>query len=325
MARISHRPRLSFSTFTKYVYDDRGGEDVDVYVIDTGINIDHDEFEGRASWGTTIPQNDRDEDGNGHGTHCAGTIASRKYGVAKKANVYAVKVLGSNGSGTMSDVVKGVTYAAQTAQKVASSKSNHKGSVANMSLGGGKSVALNKAVNKAVDGGLHFAVAAGRDGIYSIFSLTDQCIGNDNKDACHYSPAGAENAVTVGASTLADERAYFSNFGPCVDVFGPGKFIIIISISWSLISSLQGSTFYLRTREAIRPQPFCRVLPWHPLTQPACWPIYSPFTLLLTSTRHLMRSPISSVFTISNHLTHMLRYMLRFQAGYPIICHLLDW
>jgi cerevisin len=152
------------------VYDPVGGEGVDVYVVDTGINVGHVEFEGRASWGTTIPQNDIDEDGNGHGTHCAGTIASRKYGVAKAANVIAVKVLGSNGSGTMSDVVAGVLWAAEQAQKkakaadaefAATGKTKHKGSVANMSLGGGKSPALDNAVNKAVTLGLHFAVAAG--------------------------------------------------------------------------------------------------------------------------------------------------------------------
>jgi cerevisin len=111
-----------------------------------------------------------DEDGNGHGTHCAGTIASRKYGVAKAANVIAVKVLGSNGSGTMSDVVGGVDWAATQAKTkaaaaraefAATGKTNHKGSVANMSLGGGKSDALDRAVNKAVQSGLHFAVAAG--------------------------------------------------------------------------------------------------------------------------------------------------------------------
>jgi cerevisin len=141
-----------------------------VYVIDTGINVDHSEFEGRASWGKTIPQNDIDQDGNGHGTHCAGTIASRKYGVAKKANVVAVKVLGSNGSGSMSDVVGGVSWATQDAKAKAEAadaeyrttgQTKHKGSVANMSLGGGKSRALDDAVNAAVDAGLHFAVAAG--------------------------------------------------------------------------------------------------------------------------------------------------------------------
>ena len=170
LARISHRPKLTFSTFTKYVYDPQGGEGVDVYVIDTGINVEHVEFEGRAFWGKTVPDNDVDDDGNGHGTHCAGTIASRKYGVAKSANVIAVKVLGSNGSGSMSDVVGGVVWAANTAKAKAAaaaaevaqtSSTKHKGSVANMSLGGGKSPALDSAVDKAVKSGLHFAVAAG--------------------------------------------------------------------------------------------------------------------------------------------------------------------
>jgi len=205
LARISHRPKLSFGTFTKYEYEPTGGEGVDVYIIDTGIYIAHEEFEGRASWGKTIPVGDVDEDRNGHGTHCAGTIASRKYGVAKSAHVIAVKVLGSDGSGSMSDVIAGVLWASSAAAKKAK-QAKHKGSVANMSLGGGKSPALDRAVNGAVDSGLHFAVAA----------------GNDNRDACNSSPAGAKNAVTVGASTLSDERAYFSNFGKCVDVFGPG-------------------------------------------------------------------------------------------------------
>lgn len=108
LARISHRNRLTLSTFQKYIYYSGGGEGVTAYVIDTGINIEHVEFEGRASWGKTIPKNDVDKDGNGHGTHCAGTIGSRKYGVAKNAQLVAVKVLGSNGSGTMSDVIAGV-------------------------------------------------------------------------------------------------------------------------------------------------------------------------------------------------------------------------
>lgn len=97
LARISHRKKLSFSTFMKYEYDKNGGEGVNVYVVDTGVYINHTEFEGRAFWGKTIPKNDLDIDGNGHGTHCAGTIASRKYGVAKAATITAVKVLGTNG------------------------------------------------------------------------------------------------------------------------------------------------------------------------------------------------------------------------------------
>ena len=215
LARISHRDSLSFGTFNKYIFAEDGGEGVDVYVIDTGANTDHVDFEGRAHWGKTIPENDEDLDGNGHGTHCSGTIAGKKYGVAKKANVYAVKVLRSNGSGTMSDVVMGVEWAAKAhSKKVEAAKNGKgkgfKGSVANMSLGGGKSRTLDLAVNAAVDAGIHFAVAA----------------GNDNADACSYSPASAENAVTVGASTLADERAYFSNFGKCTDVFAPGLNIL---------------------------------------------------------------------------------------------------
>ncbi|KAG9093205.1 serine protease [Ceratobasidium sp. 370] len=219
LARISHPNKLGFSTFNKYVYEPSGGEGVDVYVIDTGINVDHQEFDGRAYWGHTVPQNDVDADGNGHGTHCAGTIASNKYGVAKSAHVYAVKVLGSNGSGSMSDVVAGVAWASSAAQNRAieaikqyraTGKTSHRGSVANMSLGGGKSPSLDRAVNAAVKNGMHFAVAA----------------GNDNKDACNYSPAAAELAVTVGASTMSDDRAYFSNHGPCVDVFAPGLNIL---------------------------------------------------------------------------------------------------
>ena len=212
LARISHRSRLSFGTFNKYLYSADGGEGVDVYVIDTGTNVEHVDFEGRAYWGKTIPANDEDLDGNGHGTHCSGTIGGKKYGVAKKANIYAVKVLKSNGSGTMSDVVKGVEWAAVSHSKKTSDakagkgKKGFKGSAANMSLGGGKSVTLDLAVNAAVDVGIHFAVAA----------------GNDNADSCKYSPAAAEKAVTVGASTLADERAYFSNFGKCNDIFAPG-------------------------------------------------------------------------------------------------------
>jgi len=219
LARISHRPKLTFGTFTKYEYDPDAGEGVDVYVIDTGINVDHDEFEGRAFWGKTVPTDDIDIDGNGHGTHCAGTIASRKYGVAKKAHVVAVKVLGTNGSGTMSDVLEGVVWAtnaakhkaaAAAAEYAATGRTKHKGSVANMSLGGGKSPSLDQAVDKASVAGLHFAVAA----------------GNDNRDACSYSPAGSLESVTVGASTLGDERAYFSNYGTCVDVFAPGMNIL---------------------------------------------------------------------------------------------------
>ncbi|KAG5650527.1 hypothetical protein H0H81_011932 [Sphagnurus paluster] len=236
LARISHRKKLSLSTVSRYEHDSNGGKGVDVYVIDTGINVDHVEFEGRASWGTTVLENNVDEDGNGHGTHCAGTIASRKYGVAKAANVIAVKVLTSIGSGVMSDVVAGIVWVttqarakaeAADAEFRATGTTNHIGSVVNMSLGGDRSRALEDAVDSAVDSGLHFAVAA----------------GNDNVDACLFSPAAAEKAITVGASTLGDERAYFSNHGRCVDVFGPGQNILSTYIGGqNAVATLSGTS-----------------------------------------------------------------------------------
>ncbi|KAF7865271.1 hypothetical protein EAF04_006248 [Stromatinia cepivora] len=223
LARISHRDSLGFSTFNKYLYAADAGEGVDAYVIDTGTNTEHVDFEGRAHWGKTIPAGDADEDGNGHGTHCSGTVAGKKYGVAKKANVYAVKVLRSNGSGTMADVVKGVEWAANShTEKVKEGKKGFKGSVANMSLGGGKSPALDRAVNGAVAAGIHFAVAA----------------GNDNADSCNYSPAAAENAITVGATGVDDSRAYFSNYGTCNDIFAPGL---------SILSTWIGSKYAVNT------------------------------------------------------------------------------
>ncbi|CAN8100425.1 unnamed protein product [Discula destructiva] len=211
LARVSHRDTLSFGTFNKYLYADEGGEGVDAYVIDTGTSTKHVDFEGRAHWGKTIPNGDSDQDGNGHGTHCSGTIAGKKYGVAKKAHVYAVKVLRSNGSGTMADVIAGVDWAAERHQSEvekakAGKRKGFKGSVANMSLGGGKTKMLDNAVDAAVESGIHFAVAA----------------GNDNADACNYSPAASELAVTVGASAIDDSRAYFSNYGKCTDIFAPG-------------------------------------------------------------------------------------------------------
>ncbi|PHH71777.1 hypothetical protein CDD82_6337 [Ophiocordyceps australis] len=211
LARVSHRETLNFGNFNSYLYSANGGEGVDAYVIDTGTNIEHVDFGGRAKWGQTIPEGDEDEDGNGHGTHCSGTIAGTKYGVAKKANIYAVKVLRSNGSGTMSDVVKGVEWAVlshneQVKAAKDGKRKGFKGSVANMSLGGGKTTVLEAAVNAAVKAGVHFAVAA----------------GNDNRDACDYSPAGASEPLTVGATALDDSRAYFSNYGRCTDIFAPG-------------------------------------------------------------------------------------------------------
>jgi cerevisin len=133
--------------------------------------------------------------------------------VAKKAKIVAVKVLRSNGSGSMSDVVKGIEWVAKHhKERLGKAKKDDKvRSVANMSLGGGSSKVLDAAVNAAVAAGVHFAVAA----------------GNDNRDACDYSPAAAQKAITVGATTIEDSRAWFSNWGKCVDIFAPGTFICL--------------------------------------------------------------------------------------------------
>lgn len=205
ISRVSHGEMPL--DLNKYHYPRSAGRGVDVYVIDTGINIAHADFGGRARWGVTIPMDDIDIDGNGHGTHCAGTIASKTYGIAKRARVIAVKVLRTNGFGTNADVIKGVEWTIRAAQRGAS---RGRRSVANMSLGGGRSLTLENAVNRAVKADVHFAVAA----------------GNDNEDACDYSPAAAEGPITVGATTSRDQMAFFSNYGPCVDIFAPGMDII---------------------------------------------------------------------------------------------------
>jgi len=222
LSRIAHRNKPDTEEeYKKYPYNEAAGRNVTVYIIDTGVNVNHVDFEGRAVWGATIPDNDEDVDGNGHGTHVAGTVAGKKYGVAKKANIVAIKVLRSNGSGSMSDVIKGIEFAVEHHnQRVAEAKkfNDEAGdddekiivkSAANMSLGGGRSRALDRVVDAAVKAGIQFAVAAGNDGM----------------DACNYSPAASVNAITVGATTMEDRMAWFSNHGKCVDVFAPGHYI----------------------------------------------------------------------------------------------------
>ncbi|KAI8995842.1 peptidase S8/S53 domain-containing protein [Gaertneriomyces semiglobifer] len=218
LARLSHRLHLHLNHTHSYVYPTHAGDSIVAYVVDTGVNIRHAEFDGRAKWGVTVPEGDEDVDGNGHGTHVAGTIAGKTFGVAKNAGVVAVKVLRSNGSGSMSDVVRGIQWVVEhhvNRTKEAEDLTKRDGharkvkSVGNMSLGGGMSRILNLAVNRAFDNGVLFAVAA----------------GNDNRDACDYSPASAEKPITVGATTIQDTRAWFSNYGKCMDIFAPGHLI----------------------------------------------------------------------------------------------------
>lgn len=191
----------------KYEYPDSAGKGVDAYIVDTGIYIEHPEFEGRAKIGKSFAS-DGDTDGNGHGTHVAGTIGSKSYGVAKKVNLIAVKVLDARGSGQTSDVIAGIEYVATTAPKTG------RKSVANMSLGGGASTALDRAVQGAIKAGVNFAVAA----------------GNSGRDACLLSPARVAEAVTVAASDKTDRLASFSEKGTCVDIIAPG---VDITSTWN--------------------------------------------------------------------------------------------
>ncbi len=177
------------------------GSGVNAYIIDTGVRLTHDEFGGRASHGfTSIADGNGSNDCNGHGTHVAGTVAGYGHGVAKDANIIAVRVLGCTGSGSTSGVIDGVDWVI----------ANHtKPAVANMSLGGSLNEELNTAVNNAVVEGITMVVAA----------------GNDKNSACNHSPAAAEHAITVGSSDQSDKRSSFSNYGSCLDIFAPGSSI----------------------------------------------------------------------------------------------------
>ncbi|XP_070535174.1 aqualysin-1-like [Ptychodera flava] len=175
------------------------GSGANVYVIDTGINYDHDDFAGRAKYfddqiGTG------GSDCNGHGSHCAGTVGGATWGVAKSANLWAVRVLGCSGSGSTSGVVAGMDNVATGGSLPG---------VASMSLGGGTSFIMDRAVNTLKSAGFIVVVSA----------------GNDNSDACNQSPARAASAITVGATDINDRRSSFSNYGDCVDIFAPGTSI----------------------------------------------------------------------------------------------------
>lgn len=182
-----------------YTYPDMAGSGVTAYVIDTGVRITHSQISGRASYGYDAVDGDTTaSDGNGHGTHVATTIAGTTYGVAKKANIVAVRVLDNSGSGTTAGVIAGIDWVT----------ANHTTpSVANMSLGGSASTSLDTAVASSIASGVTYAVAAG------------------NNSASSYSPARVGAAITVGATTSTDAKASYSNYGSVLDLFAPGSSI----------------------------------------------------------------------------------------------------
>jgi len=176
------------------------GSGVTAYIIDTGIRHSHNEFGERATFGTNTIDGDN-EDCNGHGTHVAGTVGGSTYGVAKNVDLVSVKVLNCNGGGTLASVIEGIEWTMNDAAG--------KTATANMSLGGGKSDAINTAVAALVSSGVPTVVAA----------------GNSNADACNYSPASEASAITVGSTDDNDSRSSFSNYGSCLDIYAPGRSI----------------------------------------------------------------------------------------------------
>ncbi|KAI5189545.1 cerevisin [Nematocida sp. AWRm77] len=204
LGRLSQREHV-YSLDT-YIYPVRAGEGVTVFVLDTGVEADHPELKGKVEAGINlIDRNLKANDDNGHGTHCAGIIAGKTRGVAKKARIVPVKILSALGSGTTETTVLGLVYVMKEHHKKLKTEAAPK-SVVNMSLGGIKSLVLNTVANKAVQMGISI-VAAG---------------GNDASDACNFSPASIEDVITVGAIDREDNIAQFSNTGKCVNVYAPG-------------------------------------------------------------------------------------------------------
>lgn len=208
LARLSQRESLRGHQF-EYFYDEEAcGQGVNAYVIDSGIRIDHPQFEGRARNGIDLtPEGINDY--NGHGTHVAGLIGSSQFGVSKYVELVSVKALDRFGSGSLSMIISAIEFAVKDMNQT------KRRGVANLSLGAAKNRALNKVVDAAVDAGLVMVVAA----------------GNENANACSTSPASAHKAITVGSiDDLDDSLTSFTNWGSCVDIFAPGKFVASANI-----------------------------------------------------------------------------------------------
>ncbi|KXN70432.1 subtilisin-like protein, partial [Conidiobolus coronatus NRRL 28638] len=218
LSRISHRNRQPGNEAPEYLYDKNAGEGIVIYVIDSGINTNHTDFGGRATWGANFVMGSPDIDEHGHGTHCAGTAASNTYGVAKKAKLVAVKVLGYNNRGWWSDIIAGVQWVVKNA--------NPANSVISFSVGGDTYPPMDDAINAAYEAGFFVSVAA----------------MNDYKDACEISPARAKHSFTVGATDINDQKADFSNWGKCVHISGPGVDVLSTGIASETASRFMSGT-----------------------------------------------------------------------------------
>ncbi|PPQ87122.1 hypothetical protein CVT25_000941 [Psilocybe cyanescens] len=228
VGNITNATTTPVTGFT-YTYEDTAGEGVDIYIVgapDFTVSFDsfniNTQFGGRATWGLSV-ENYAQADGHGHGTHCAGTAAGITYGVAKKANIIAVKVLSDAGSGSVSGIVTGLNWV------ISQAEISGRPSIVSLSLGGSASTPLDNAIAAVTAAGIHAAVAA----------------GNSNANAANYSPARAPSAVTVGASTILDERASFSNYGPVVDIFAPGLSVLSSWIGGTTVRRFEVLSFLI--------------------------------------------------------------------------------
>ncbi|KAJ3127227.1 hypothetical protein HK098_006592 [Nowakowskiella sp. JEL0407] len=195
-----------------YQYASFAGEGVDAYIVDTGININHQDFQGRAVWGTTKSQGSADVDIHGHGSHVAGTIGGFYSGVAKKVRLIAVKVLDDEGGGSYSELIDGLQW---VSEQVARSPEKANRSVVNLSVQGRTSEILNQAIIALNQLGVHIVAAAGNNGV----------------EACGTSPSSATpqtQVISVGATDDVDQVPQYSNFGPCVNILAPGKQIVSV-------------------------------------------------------------------------------------------------
>ncbi|KZV91195.1 peptidase 1 [Exidia glandulosa HHB12029] len=222
LQRISQQAAVTGSStalnFT-YHFDSTAGTGVDIYVVDTGINTAHTDFGGRATF-VAVAQGLPGVDDNGHGTHIAATAIGTRFGVAKLANAIGIKVLASDGTGTVADIIAGLNFVGQQA------RSSGRPSIASVALGGPTSSPLDDAVSSLISAGIHVIVPA----------------GNDNTNAANNSPARVTAAITVGSMNIGNSRSSFSNTGAVVDIFAPGENVVSAFRGSSTATSTQSGT-----------------------------------------------------------------------------------
>jgi len=225
LPRISSRTSVNVKPLPAYNYLDSAGAGVDVFVLDTGIQINQTDFGGRASVYYDYYPTEPGPDGYGHGTHVAGTIGSNTYGVAKAVTLHSIRVLDDTGSGYFSTVIAGMELVVNwvAANKAGQSKLS---TIISMSIGGSTDSATNTAVTNVVAAGIAVIVAAGNNG------------GN----ACQYTPSGATNAIAVGATDQTDTLASYSNTGSCVSMYAPGSLITSLWIGQNGITNTISGT-----------------------------------------------------------------------------------